>query len=105
MSTEAKASDRELSLAVAKILWPEYAWKNEGGMVYRREILPDIGMMAIHIQFDYRTDDALGKMVVELAKRSKVGENFVAIFAGLIGEDPHRALAEKLLEVTNEPRT
>lgn len=57
-----KVSDRKLSLAVAKIMWPEYEWVNRCGNIC---YFPEDNRLD-WIVFDHTTDDALGKMCVWL---------------------------------------
>ena len=92
-------NDAELSLAVAKILWPEYEWfKSNVRGAYRKS-----GMI---IRFTHTTDDALGKMCKWLAKDNAGIDDYeewlakALSLADMLGEDnPHRAIAEAIVEV------
>ena len=91
--------DSELSLAVARIMWPEHEWEIKGKLV---------GAFGPYL-FDHTTDDALGKMCVWLAKYAErefgntIGAELAsaiidAITTSLCADNPHRALAEAIVE-------
>lgn len=98
-------TDAELSLAVAKVIWPEYLWGTETrwgevSVVATTKDFPAYRMPCK--RFDYRTDDALGKMAVwascnENADISKFEEDWLQ--HALSGNDPHRTLAELVREI------
>ena len=87
--------DAELSLAVAKIMWPEYEWcadDNEAMYMVRGFIT----------KFNHTTDDALGKMCLFVAQKFASPESTPDTFVGVLNCDtPHRAIAEAIVEAAN----
>ena len=96
-------TDAELSLAVAMIMWSEYVCVSKGGYV---SIQYHDGTE--YTIFYHTTDDALGKMAVWLAKKCG-DEKYTSVIAAktdwavltylLQSENPHRELAEAIVEV------
>jgi hypothetical protein len=97
-----KLSDAELSLKVAKIMWPECEWRpweSKGCAVTGY----DIPLR----RFKHITDDALGKMCVWLANHLdsnlfEVSEDDTIIQFALLNKNPHRAIAEAIVEAGND---
>ena len=90
--------DAELSLTVAKIMWPDDTWMAYGDHA-RREC---DGWL-----FDHTTDDALGKMCVWFTKHLFCQEYeddyelfraLARVAACLRWNSPHRAIAEEIVE-------
>jgi len=81
----------ELSLAVARIMWPEYVWEIHSSC---RAFKP--GCYDRSMYFDYRTDDAGFKMAVWLAKQHNPP---MPVDGYLCLDNPHRALAEAIKEL------
>ena len=96
---------RELSLAVARIMRPEYEWGDEGLARFHCTGIEDVGSdLIIMHQFNHTTDDALGKMAVWLA--SYDGDKWIyyehrgnTLKGMLQRNNPHRALAEAIVEI------
>ncbi|MES0445053.1 MAG: hypothetical protein ABUJ92_00770 [Desulfobacterales bacterium] len=98
--TETKLTDAELSLKVARITRPDISWFVNNGVVFsaRNGVVTD---------FDYTTDDALGKMCVWLAKYwlsiIDVDDNACwkmnEIPDFLVDDNPNRALAEAIVSI------
>ena len=103
-------TDAELSLAVARILWPEYEWEDWTSSACG--FLENDCME----QFDHTTDAALGKMCVwyttgnlDLTNCKSIPESAEMVsyrkyrlFDALLEDNPHRAIAEAIVEVNNE---
>ncbi|MCK5132733.1 MAG: hypothetical protein KAR40_11345 [Candidatus Sabulitectum sp.] len=103
-----KLSDAELSLAVARIMVPDFNWKISLG----EAVAPEheiSGREIYRLSFDCTTDDALGKMCVWLAleqTRVRYVDDPIREFAwrieGLLASgSPHRAIAEAIVEASN----
>ena len=108
-----KLSDSELSLAVAKILWPKYSFRRHSlskkdGSVFLHGLHATEPNMHRSIGFTHTTDDALGKMCVWLANNhGYVGHNatkftYLKVGNALTSSDPNRAIAEAILEANND---
>ena len=81
-----------ISLEVVEILYPEYEWiEHLNSKVVGTN--PSLGL----IEFDYTTDDALGKMCVWYANNVNLLQERLA--RCLRNENKHRALAEAIMEV------
>ena len=99
-------NDAELGLAVAKIMWPDEEWSISGG-----EVCANHKEKGGWWKFNHTTDDALGKMCVWLAKlprntiatfdRGKTSLDY-GIYHCLAADNPHRAIAEAIVEPHNE---
>ena len=86
-------NDAELSLAVAMIMWPDEDWHQDP---------VDCGAVCAKFFFTHTTDDALGKMCVWLAHHywgNAVENGARLIFDYLLSDNPHRAIAEAIVEV------
>ena len=83
-----------LSLEVARIMHPEYAWLDRGHDAARHLNQPFISIEV----FDYRTPEALGHMALWLASNHKllcmVGERLVCMMRS---DNPNKALAEAII--------
>ena len=91
-------SDAELSLAVARIMWPEYEWETwpDCAMGFQ-DLDGDNRCMA---DFDHTTDDALGKMYRYAATMTNITAlRLILVFNK---NDEHRELAEAIVEAHNE---
>jgi len=98
----------ELSLAVARIMWPEYEWALGANWAMRRTVasdrrpLTDTSGDPYYIVFDYRTDDAGFKMAVWLANNEEPDSWEIGWLRDALEQDnPHRALAEAVKEIGN----
>ena len=107
-----KLSDAGLSLAVAKIMWPEYhEWIIDKGHVKGlRGYCGGEHRVPVYDDFNHTTDDAGFKMCVWLAGRlhrdhgARIAEDVLFQCVRGIGErdpDPHRAIAEAIVETHN----
>lgn len=100
-------TDAEISLAVARIMYPEHGWGLDG-VVYRED---EDGLLYF---FDYRSKDKAFGMAVWLAKQYHSGAHPVgnlrynakinsSRFRSMFEtKDPQRALADAIMEVGNE---
>ena len=95
--------DKQLSLAVAKVMWPEIDWHHNGFGVLAHK-----GDGVTH-RFDHTTDNALGKMCIWLASNeeyqcsSTVGGP-MAIRTPMIddlltSDNPHDAIAQEIVRI------
>ena len=93
---ELSLADSELSLMVARIMWPEYEWKSDSGSG-ATQVSKEYGVVTHDCEsFDHTTDDALGKMCVWLGKETYVDDD---VHWMLRGDNPNRAIAEAIVEV------
>jgi len=91
--------DTELSLAVAKIMRPEYEWRMpEEYDIYCIGEKFINGKLASTEHFLHTTDDALGKMCVWLAHNKPMCSDEYLMQLLLRDNNPHRAIAEAILE-------
>lgn len=95
--------DAELSLAVAKIMWPESFWQINDGKTHAFTMS---GGLCV-VKFDHTTDDSLGKMCVWLGKlpRSTIAtfdRGMTSLDYGLYhvlaADNPHRSIAEAIVD-------
>jgi len=94
-------NDSELSLAVARIMWPEREPFLTEPSAYK-SVWVDAGIGF----FDHTTDDALGKMCVWLARKEcgdlEGTQEGINIYNGMLdwmaSDNPYRAIAEAILE-------
>lgn len=103
-----KMSDAELSLAVAKIMWPEYEWESTGTIEDAEDAFAYEHDVCVK-GFNYTEDDAGMKMCVWLAKKVHCKANKLARYGWgtdieslLISDSPHRAIAEAIIEASHE---
>ena len=97
-------NDAELSLAVAKIMWPEYEWHGANVKAYpcTKGAFRFSGKVPFaDIEFYHTTDDALGKMCVWLAQHENGGSDADESSICLRDINPHRAIAEAIVEVAD----
>lgn len=93
-----KLSEIDLSLAVAAIIEPAAKIRKEKVLycgLWQGEYICTINGRT----FNYTTDDALGKMCVWLAK-SNADPRWIA--GRLASDNPHRAIAAAIVEVSND---
>ena len=94
-------NDAELSLAVARIMWPEYEWESWTLLADKSEATARTTLecaMKEHGKtrtFDHTTDDALGKMCVFGAKHKPMINVQVILWQS---DNPHRSIAEAIVE-------
>jgi len=92
----------ELSLAVARIMWPELPWRTHVGSQVIATEFTGMDWDKILMVFDYRTDASGFKMAVWLANSEEPDSWEIGWFRGALEQDnPHRALAEAIKEIGN----
>jgi len=89
-------NDAELSLAVARIMWPDYEWEH----LQDAEMIAYLDHFTL-VSFNHTTDDALGKMCVWLANNME--EQYIEVIGAelyimVTSSNPHRAIAEAIVE-------
>jgi len=88
-------NDAELSLAVAKIMWPKYEWVLDPDDSSQVKHKTNGGWWHI---FSITTDDALGKMCVRLAV-DDMAKDYLEDY--LRRDHHHRRVAEAIVEANN----
>lgn len=100
-------NDAELSLAVARIIEPEYEWLllHGSSAAHRKVTLDNEVADTYYEKFSYKKDGCAFKMCVWLAKKmNRAGETceYCDVEQMLTEGNPHRAIAEAIVEVSND---